>query len=180
MTNILYIHGFGSDENSKTSRVLRKSLPDGYAVFTHSFSNNYRLFKTMSSNISTAMGLIEAKEIDLVVASSMGGFIAMECRGVKKILINPCMKPSEHLRQRMAPDISEKELNEYRLLEYVMKPNPEDIKHTYGLFSTRDELFSYKDYFDSIYSPDNSFYMEDGHRISTKNIKEVLVPLIEF
>lgn len=178
MTNILYIHGFGSDENSNTSQVLRKSLSNNYKVLTHSFSNNYELFESMSSNIAKAKELIETMEIDLVVASSMGGFIAKECPDVKKILINPCMKPSEHLRFRIAPNISEEQLNEYRLQEYLFKPTPYCFKHTYGLFSTKDELFSYKDYFDTIYNPDNSFSIDGEHRISTINIEDVLVPLI--
>ncbi|MFA6839146.1 MAG: YqiA/YcfP family alpha/beta fold hydrolase [Dysgonamonadaceae bacterium] len=178
MTNILYIHGFGSDANLLTSQTIRKELSTDFQVITHSFSNDYGKFQAMIGNIEQAKELLKSKNIDLVIASSMGGFVGMGCTGITKILINPCMKPSEQLRLRIVPDISDEQLNEYRTFESFLLQNPEDVKQTYGLFSTKDELFSYKDLFDTTYNPENSFSMDDTHRISIRSIRDVLVPLV--
>ena len=135
MTNILYIQGFGSDANSLTSQTIRKELSTDFQVITHSFSNDYGKFQAMIGNIEQAKELLKSKNIDLVIASSMGGLVGMGCTGITKILINPCMKPSEQLRLRIVPDISD-------------------------------------------YNPENSFSMDDTHRISIRSIRDVLVPLV--
>ena len=179
MINILYIHGYGSDANSTTGQEIRKNLPKNFKVFTHSFSNSYHLFKTMTDNIGQAGKLIKAYNIDLVVASSMGAFIAMGCEDIPKILINPCMLPSEQLKMRIAPTITKTELDKYREYETLLVANDNNRRQTYGFFSTNDELFSYKTLFKSIYSEDNVYIMNDQHRISAISIKNELTPLIK-
>lgn len=178
MTNILYIHGYGSDANSSTGQEIRRNLSPDFNVITHSFSNDYGEFDTMSDNIRQARELIKTMQINLVVASSMGGFIAMACFGIAKVLINPCMLPSEQLKRRIVPDIIDSELQKYRNLESSLIPNSKDRRLTYGLFSTQDELFSYKELFESRYHSENSFIMEDKHRISSASVQNELIPLI--
>lgn len=179
MINILYIHGFGSNANSTTGQEIRKHLPNNFKVFTHSFSNDYEQFEAMSYNIQRACKLIETHKIDLVVASSMGAFIAMGCTDIPKILINPCMLPSEQLKLRIAPTITDTELNKYCDYETSLIANDSDNRHIYGLFSTHDELFSYKTLFEKRYSADKVYIMNDQHRISPTSIKNELIPLIE-
>lgn len=179
MINILYIHGYGSDANSTTGKETRKNLSKDFKVFTHSFSNDYEQFEAMSDNIREARKLIKINNIDLIVASSMGAFIAMGCVNIPKILINPCMLPSEQLKLRIAPSIIETELEKYREYESSLLASDEECKNTYGLFSTNDELFSYKSLFESRYSADNIYIMNDQHRISSKSIKNELIPLIK-
>ncbi len=178
MINILYIHGYGSDAKSTTGQKIRKNLPKNFKVITHSFSNNYEQFEAMSDNIQKARELIEANKIDLVVASSMGAFIAMSCTDIPKILINPCMLPSEQLKLRIAPTITDEELNKYRDYETSLIANDSESLLTYGLFSTHDELFSYKTLFESRYSADKVYIMNDEHRISATSIQNELIPLI--
>ncbi len=179
MINILYIHGYGSDANSTTGQEIRMNLPNTFKVFTHSFSNEYEQFESMSNNIREARKLTKDYQIDLIVASSMGAFIAMGCANTPKILINPCMLPSEQLKMRIAPSITETELDKYREYEYLLTADESERMHTYGLFATNDELFSYKALFESRYSADNVYIMNDQHRISAISIQNELVPLIK-
>ncbi len=179
MINILYIHGYGSDANSTTGKEIRNNLTDSFKVFTHSFSNDYELFESMSDNIQQARELIATNEIDLVVASSMGAFIAMGCPDIPKILVNPCMLPSQQLKMRIATSITETELDKYREYESLLTAGESERIHTYGLFATNDELFSYKSLFESRYSADNVYIMNDQHRISATNIQNELTPLIK-
>ncbi len=88
------------------------------------------------------------------------------------------MKPSEQLSKRIMPNISDKELNKYEDIETSIKIDSFDFNNTYGFFATRDELFSYKDLFKSLYNPNNSFSFDDEHRISATNIREVITPMI--
>lgn len=179
MTNILYIHGYGSDANSTTGQEIRKNLPKTFKVFTHSFSNDYEQFESMSNNILEAFKLTKDYQIDLIVASSMGAFIAMGCADVPKIIINPCMLPSEQLKLRIAPSITETELDKYREYESLLTASENERMHTYGLFATNDELFSYKTLFEKRYSADNVYTMNDGHRISATSIQNELIQLIK-
>lgn len=179
MINVLYIHGYGSDANSSTGQEIRKNLPETFKVFTHSFSNDYHVFKSMSDNIDKARKLTKAHQIDMIVASSMGAFIAMGCSNIPKILINPCMLPSEQLKLRIAPTITEIELDKYREYESLLTAGESERMHTYGLFATNDELFSYKAHFKSRYSADNVYIMNDQHRISANSIQNEVVPLIK-
>lgn len=178
MANILYIHGFGSDSNSSTAKEIEKGLGDNHKVITYSFNNDYELAQTMVDNINIARELIKENKIDLVVGTSMGAFIAMNCHDVAKVLTNPCMLPSEQLRLRAIPEIIDSEVSKYRRLEEALEISLFDKNNTYGLFASHDELFSYKKLFKKRYSSNNCFTMVDGHRISNDNIHHKLVPII--
>lgn len=179
MTTILYIHGFGSDANSSTAKEIAKCLGDNYKVITHSFNNSYELVDTMIENIEVARKLIKDNNIDLVVGTSMGAFIAMNCHDITKVINNPCMLPSEQLKQRAVPEITESELEKYKELETSLIINQFDKDNTYGLFGINDELFSYKNLFKERYNTANAYTMDDGHRITNENIKNKLVPIIK-
>lgn len=84
----------------------------------------------------------------------------------------------EQLDQRIALNISSEEKEKYREMEN--RVIPEEYKTmVYGVFANNDELFSYKSLFEEIYDKEKIFTIEDGHRISIENIREVVVPLIE-
>ena len=180
MANILYIHGFGSDANSSTAKEIIKGLGDNYKVITYSFNNSYELVETMIDNIKVARKLIKDNHIDIVVGTSMGAFIAMNCHDITKVINNPCMLPSEQLKQRAIPEITESELEKYRELEASQIISQFDKDNTYGLFGINDELFSYEDLFKERYNTTNVYTMNDGHRITNENIQNKLIPIIKL
>lgn len=178
MIKILYIHGYGSIGNSRTALEIGKNMIGKAEVFSPAFSNDLEFSENAKKNIEKAKEFILKNDIKLVVASSMGAFTATFISSIPTILINPCLKPSEQLDQRIALNISSEEKEKYREMENRIIT--EEYKTmVYGVFANNDELFSYKSLFEEIYDKEKIFTIEDGHRISTDNIREVVVPLIE-
>lgn len=175
---ILYIHGYGSGENGSTATELQRALDEKAEVIAPGFSNDLGKFENMLQNIKQATELVKTHYINLIVSSSMGAFTALNVPNCAKILINPCMLPSEQLPKRIIPDISENELAKYRELENRKITDNEKMQ-TFALFATNDELFSYKALFENLYFSKNSFTMEDNHKISVENIRQMLAPMVE-
>ena len=111
--NMLYIYGYGSSEESSTRKMLQELLPDASVMSTH------------YSQECPEKGLVELQEfvekhcIDLIVGSSLGGWIAMHVASAMSlpcILINPVtdesLLPTLELVTRESPD--SKMLDNYR------------------------------------------------------------------
>lgn len=174
---ILYIHGYGAKANSITGNEIQRKLGDKAIVFMPDFSNDLFLFENMVQNIQKAKNLVLENNIDLVIGASMGGFTAMQVPGVKKVLMNPAMVPSDIFRQEILEKINEVDFEKYRQLEN-REISAEEKALTYALFATDDELFSYKERFEKLYDPAKSFSMVGKHMISPRNIREALLPLL--
>ena len=182
-TNILYIHGYGGSGNSRTAQALRNCLSENYNVFEPCFPIN------PVEAVALAQETLRTKGIDIVVASSLGAFTALQLRDVPKILINPCLYPSKELPK--LTDISEDILQKFvemenQFKEWITEINNKDwgetgsveTMWTYGIFSTNDELFSYEDDFLKYYPNYQVQTIEDTHRISVENVEKVIVPII--
>jgi predicted esterase YcpF (UPF0227 family) len=176
---ILYIHGYGGNGNSRTATELQKNMGEQAIVYSPMFSTDISVFCNMLENIKKANLFVKENNVDIVIGSSMGGFIASFVSGMPKILINPCLLPSEQLPVRIFPEIEAPELQKYKDLESLRIIDREEQSLSYGLFSTNDELFSYRELFASLYSKEHIYTMNDGHRISPDNVKSALVPLIK-
>lgn len=170
MITILYIHGFNSNGNSRTGKLLEEYLGKGYKVVHPTFSEDGDVA------LSQAKNEIIKNKVDIIVASSLGGFIALKLRNVMKVVINPCWAPSLELPKLGASEVTS---GRYKELEKSLTTgiDEEEREITFGIFGTHDELFSYRKEFSKYYN--NVTIMNDGHRISPNNIKNVLVPLIE-
>lgn len=169
MINILYIHGLNSSGNSRTGKLLEEYLGQGYKVFHPTFPQD------SDAALAQAKNEIHKNNIDIVVASSLGGFIALKLRNVMKIVINPCMVPSVELPKLGVDDVT---VGRYAQLEKSLFSgiDAEEREITFGVFASYDELFSYKSVFTKYYN--NIYTMNDGHRISPMNIKNIIVPLV--
>jgi predicted esterase YcpF (UPF0227 family) len=170
-TNILYIHGYGGTGNSRTAQALKTYLPENFTVFSPCFPLN------PTESIELAQKIIQTEKINLVVASSLGAFTALQLRDVPKIVINPCLYPSKELPKRVEiPKDIVQNLTEFekRTFENISE---KDKNYTFGVFSTDDELFSYIDEFAKHYP--NFQEMKDVHRISVENVKKVIAPIVQ-
>lgn len=174
--NILYAHGLFSNGNSNTVKELKRLLPE-HNIYAPTLSNNVFEFKTMQSNVSILNSYIKKYDINLVIGSSMGAFAVMQLSGIARILINPCMQPSQHIPSHF-DNINPDEMSKYRAHEMGYKPSRENKLLTYGLFATNDELFSYTTLFNQIFYKENINIMPGGHRISPTEISNKLIPLI--
>ncbi|MFR9543084.1 MAG: YqiA/YcfP family alpha/beta fold hydrolase [Rikenellaceae bacterium] len=173
MKKILYIHGLkrgDSNAESRTATTLRNALDSHtYSVVAPTFSSNGKEALTLVRRI------ICDEQIDIVVGSSLGGFVALCLRGVPKIVINPCVRADVELAKLGRSDIASSYTN---LIDNLWAGiNQEEQERTIGVFSDNDELFSYREEFLRHYP--QVVDIEDGHRISQQNIYSAVKPMIE-
>lgn len=171
---ILYIHGYGSDGNSTTAQHIRNVITD-VEVISPTFID-YSSVHNIKINIKKISNIIVKHNIDIIVASSMGAFIASKFSGFPMVLINPCLKPSIEL-PKLITNMSDKQILEFMRFEKTVI-DEESRLYTHGIFSDNDELFSYRDEFIKKYGNRNVWNINDGHRISLRNVKTTLVEAI--
>jgi len=92
-----------------------------------------------------------------VIGSSFGGFIATFLNGSPRILINPCLRPSECLHN-FSPNMSKEDIELLKALETSHDIDGEMRYEMYGLFGLQDELFSYLNLFKKIRRKQNLHY----------------------
>lgn len=159
MKKALYIYGFNSNSNSSTKSMLNKVFNElGYEVV----SVDYDQLNPYDSLTMLEKYIVE-NGIDLVIGSSLGAFYTLcVCEDVKKIVINPCMFPSKELPKiiKLSNDV----IRHYSKLEgFLYKYNDTlSIDDVMGFFGTHDELFSYYDYFKSIFP--RAYKFNSAHR----------------
>lgn len=177
MMKILFIHGLNGGQNGGTATALKSQLGEQAQVFAPAFSNDLHTFDNALANIELAKRTVSEEGIDLVIGSSMGGFTALQLSGVPTIVVNPCMRPSEHLAGLM-PGMTPEELDKFRKLEDGLNPSDYAKENTYALFAMEDELFSYKSLFNSLYGAQNLSSIPGTHRNSPERVRDYIVPLI--
>ena len=93
-SNILYIHGFASSPNSRTVRLLELALSE-YNIIAPEVSSD------VQDSINYINKVINNKEIDLIIGTSLGGFYALSCNniGIPVVVVNPAVNPTQDLRQ---------------------------------------------------------------------------------
>lgn len=177
--NILYIHGYGSKGNSRTATILQDELSELFKVYSPAFSNDVHFYTETLLNIDRAQAFIKDQSIDLVVASSMGAYVALRLPYIPKIVINPCMLASVEIPRILYATMEKQEIDKYKIDEKNFSVDGQNKLLTYALFANKDELFSYRNYFEQLYGVDHLYPIVDGHRISEENIRNVLVPLVK-
>lgn len=168
MKNILYIHGYNSSSESRSAQVLLAHLGEGFNLIHPTFPNN------PEESISMARRIIRQEGIDMVVATSLGGFVALNLRGIPKFVINPSVAP--HLT---LPNIGyEGELSVFERLSKAIWDDIDETEqmNTTGLFGLNDELFSYRDIFSKHYV--HVIETEDSHHVLDETITDIVIPYI--
>ena len=174
---ILYIHGFGSTGNSQTVQGLQKALGNDATILAPQFSNDLSTVAQIEQNIAEAQKYKNEFRPDVVIGSSFGGFIATFLHGFPRILINPCLLPSERLHN-LSPNMSKEDIELLKALETSHDIDGEMRFEMYGLFGLHDELFSYLNLFKKQYGESKTYTMPCGHRIDAENIENHLIPII--
>ena len=166
---IAYIHGYNGSPNGVSFNILSKYVNKNYELIWINYDEE---------NIDIDSLKLELKSLGIskVIGSSLGGFIALNFGNeFKKIVFNPCMKPSVELPKLGA---SEKMVTKYASLENKffsnLQGNEFDKATTYGFFGDSDELFGpygYKFLFKSYYR--NAYNIKCGHQIEDSAIKKI-------
>lgn len=172
---ILYIYGYGSNPNDSSTMKEVKKVTDelGYDLVSIHYDQKYPY-----NGLDELEEYIRDNNIQYVIGHSLGGFITL-CidENVKKVVINPCLKPQFELPK--IGNISSHMLYDYENLEEWLRSGDETpwVRHTedvMGLFGEDDELFSYYESFKKIYP--RAYYIKSDHRPKyeafTKEIKE--------
>ena len=168
---VLYVHGYNSNANSTTSKLIRE-LSD-FEVHTITYNPEHPI-----EAIKDIRNYCKKYKIDLIIGSSLGGFLTMNCFGYKRIVINPCFKPSIEL-----PKIGYKgSISEYEELENELIDNvdQDDWDSCYGFFAKNDELLGlkYKNEFDKILKHSN--FIPGGHRETKEALMQIIEDIPEF
>lgn len=137
---LLYIHGYNGSPNGNSYKLLQKHLPNNWEIIGMDY---------FQDDCTTALCQIKEtiikEKIDVVVGSSLGGYLALLITGVKRYIINPCYKPSIELPKLKScnelPTPSKEMINSYAEYEHMISNiPPEDKKNIYGIFGDNDEL----------------------------------------
>ena len=174
MKKILYIYGLGSSPDSDTRKMLDEILsPHGFTVISVAY--NQKLPKIGLAELNAA---IEREKPIAVIASSLGGFFAMNLAAmVPVILINPCLKPATELPKLgedgdVYKDMERLLFNTYKNCEFPVN----HLEKMYGFFGTHDELFSYKDEFSKLFP---AYDFDGGHRPTKENLQRIAPEILK-
>lgn len=176
---ILFIHGYGGGAFGATATNLQRQLGEDATLFAPAFSNELSSFDNMLANIQHAQMVVENEGINLVIGSSMGGFTALRVKGCPRIVINPCMKPSELLYLPEFGNATQTEIDKYIHLEEALIPSPFEVDKTWALFAENDELFSYRWLFNQLFDSSHAFSVPGEHQNNPIRIRENIIPLIQ-
>lgn len=166
VTRVLFIYGYGGGTDSTFCRLLRESLPaKHYDVRCYIYSQ-----EDCAAAVAELESIIRREEIELVVGTSLGGFLTLCLNyrlGVKRLVINPCMRPSVELpKLQPRPDHPEDKAPAPAMVatyaayeEVVNTPGKHERENVYGAFAENDELLGtrYVNSFRHAYIPRDSF-----------------------
>jgi len=183
---LLYVHGFASSGNSGTAAEIQRLLPKTKVYSPDIPVDPNEAYKMLSR-------LVEGEGIDVVVGTSMGGMFANLIGGVPRILVNPSFHVSRSMRKKIGIvpffkkradgatkfEVTEELCDAYEELERRQFENikDRDVDATYAIFGDEDDVVSCMDEYCSYYG-DRYMIFDGGHRLTPKNIRMTLLPVI--
>lgn len=169
--NILYVHGLNSDGNSVTGKtidkVLRECIPGhNITVFHPTFP------KDGASAIKLLKDEVRKNHINIVIGTSLGGFIALNAEGPYRIVVNPALHPSQTLLKlgesnEVAASYESIENKLFRSIDF------EDKATTIGWFANNDEVVQNGPEFKRLYG--NCHKFAGQHRMDERVIRDIIV-----
>lgn len=91
---ILYVHGYNGSAEGGSYRLLKKHRPEGAEIFGMDYCQD-----DCAVALEQIRETVRKKDIDVVVGSSLGGFLTILTEGIERYAINPCYHPSVELPQ---------------------------------------------------------------------------------
>lgn len=176
MIKILYIHGYHGQPNGGSFQKLSKYAAEadfgGEQVEMHAI--DYDADDPYKS-VRDIKLYYYRNDIDLIIGSSLGGFLACACDWARRIAVNPCWLPSVEL-----PKIGhEGPLEGYKGKERWMGSYSSrgDNKLCIGCFSPDDEIFGlkYKEAFSDMFT--QTYEIPGGHHLSEEAAKVIMTEI---
>lgn len=169
---ILYIHGYGS--HGHTGESMEKFFKEKYGIIVYhpQFSPYYDKARIEIDNF------LKTHKIDLIIGTSLGGFMTLDTPGYFRIVVNPALDAYNALR---SIGVSEDIVNTYELPSVSLPKDLFSVKFgVYGVFGGKDTVVDYKDEFYRIYNHNNMIIAPDmEHSMSDEDIKKYLFNVVE-
>ena len=177
MIKILYVHGYNGKPDGGSFQKLAKyaEVADfgGEKVEMHSFDYDaedpYDALKRLNQYYFE-------NNIDLIIGSSLGGFLAAGCDFTCRIVVNPCWVPSEELPKVGYTGYME----DYKSLEQYWGEETKtiDTELCIGCFAPADELLGTK-YMEEFKKNFKEVYeIPGGHHISEEAARKIMTEIV--
>ena len=169
MKKILYVYGYGGSASGSTITMLKRLMPEGYTVeaFTYTQADCAKAREEIFE-------YIREHEIDMVIGSSLGGFITHTLQGMPRILVNPCWLPSVELpRVGASPEL----VATYAPFEqWAEEHAAEDSARVHAFFADEDELLGdkYMSEFLRHYPELHCHRIHSGHHLSEEGARVII------
>ena len=184
---VLFVHGLASSGAFRTAGALKNLLRPCTVISPD-------LPFDPDEALSLLRSICDGEHPDLIVGHSLGGFLAQQIRGFRKVLINPSFHTAEFMRHRMKGKveylnvrqngetsffITDELCDRYAALELTQFDSLDDaeIARTMGLFALEDEVVKCGREFEQRF-PGRSVSYHGTHLPCYRDIKEVLVPAL--
>jgi predicted esterase YcpF (UPF0227 family) len=183
---IIYFHGFGSSGSSGTVENLRMMLPEIEVIAPDIPIDPFVALPFLTDHCAQ-------EKPDLIIGTSMGGMYAHQMKGYKRICVNPALNMSKlrtvlktgtHKFFNRRKDnqkefkITREIIQHHNLIErnQFKDITDDDRNKCWGLFGIYDKQVNTYDLFRKHYP--NVIRFEGEHRLNTKVLKSVVLPLI--
>lgn len=174
MKKLLYIHGYNGSAKGSSYQLFCKHMPsEEWEVIGMDYTQ-----KDCAVALREIRETIEREHIDVVVGSSLGGFLALLTTGIERIVINPCYLPSVELPllgpHNGLPAPSPEMVATYAAYETMLKTfSWEERQLIKGYFAEEDDLLS-QDYSDDFCHDVHGYYViPGGHHVSEEAVKMI-------
>lgn len=176
MIRILYVHGYMGDpcggSFQKISKYAAEADFGGEKVQMHTFDYDPRDPKKAVRDLRL---YYYEHDIDLMIGSSLGGFLVASCRGARRIAVNPCWSPSVELPKVGFVDSVE----DYITLENWLGMYSDSGDHDLciGCFARNDELLGrkYRPKFRRFFP--QTYDVAGGHHLSEAAAKKIMTEI---
>lgn len=169
--NVMYVHGLNSNGNSTTGKLIEKVLKEQFSdIEINVFHPDFP--KYGPDAIKTLKQEIRKNKINIVIGTSLGGFVALNAEGPFRIVVNPALHPSRTLLELgesdgIANSYADIENKLYSNIDLEMKAS------TIGWFADNDKVVRNGKEFEKKYGKKRDFHGE--HRMDERVIRDIIV-----
>lgn len=164
---ILYVHGYNGNPYGDSYTNLKTACANNHELFTI----DYDVTKPIDA-IDSIHKFVRENDIELIIGTSLGGFLTMNVSGVSRIVVNPCWDPFVEL-----PKIGYNgPIDDYIFLfnRFINSADFEEYHLCSGVFSYDDELLGlkYVDEFKKYFK--QQFFIDGSHRINQQMAHKII------
>ena len=177
--NVFYVWGYNGSPESSTVSNLKQLLGKEYNVI----SDYYAQYNPKEA-ITDINYYIKKHNIDILVGSSLGGYIIMQIPNIKKVIINPCLHPENEL-ELLKDENGEACVPQHIIDFYKDYIKDHDVWENFNndesvfVMGTDDELLGTKYVNEVKEHSDSVNLVNQGHHNTKESLSNYVVPVIK-